>query len=62
MRGELDRPVRRASFGALLSAPTSGSRWASAVTMLVLEQLLVRPLMRSRAMCGGPRSMMMVRR
>jgi len=62
MRCELDRPVRRASFGALFSTPTARSGWASTVAMLVFEQLLVRPVMRSRARRGGPRSMMMVRR
>jgi hypothetical protein len=50
MRGELDRAVRRASFGALLSPPTAGARGTRSVAMLVLEQLLLRPQMRSRAM------------
>jgi hypothetical protein len=49
MRGELRGPVRDASFGALLSssgsAPAPGARRTGDMSVLLLEQLVVGPVM-----------------
>jgi hypothetical protein len=64
MRGELDRPVRRAALRGLLSASRAatagGSCGSSAGTMTVLYHLVVSPMIRSWA--GATGSVMMVRR
>jgi hypothetical protein len=60
MRRQVNRLVGGAPLASLLSPPAARSSRTAAVAVLVLEQLLMRPLMRARSVMAS--SVMMVRR